>query len=140
MASQQNRGQGEYEVPAEMREMAEKSIEQAHRAVGGFLGAAQRTAESFEGAGSTVQSNVTDMTRKSFAYAEQNIGAAFELARRLVRAKDMQEAMQIQAEFARQQFAAMQNQMKEFGNAAQSAMAEAGAQAQKSTGQSTPKR
>jgi len=45
----------------------------------------------------------------------------------MVRAKDMQEAMQIQAEFVRSQFEAMQNQMKEFGSIAQSAMKQPGA-------------
>jgi phasin len=62
------------------------------------------------------------MTQKTFSYAEQNISAAFDLAQRLVRAKDMQEAMQIQAEFVRSQFSSMQTQMKEFGSMAQSAM------------------
>jgi hypothetical protein len=44
----------------------------------------------------------------------------------MVRAKDMQEAMQIQAEFVRSQFEAMQSQMKEFGSLAQSAMKQPG--------------
>jgi hypothetical protein len=40
----------------------------------------------------------------------------------MVRARDMQEAMQIQAEFVRSQFESMQTQMKEFGSLAQNAM------------------
>ena len=63
-----------------------------------------------------------EVASKTFEYAEQNISAALDLAQRLVRAKDMQEAMQIQAEFVRSQFQAMQTQMKEFGSMAQSAM------------------
>jgi phasin len=69
-----------------------------------------------------VQASAQDLSRKTFSYAEQNIAAAFDLAQKLVRAKDMQEAMQIQAEFVRTQFNAMQTQMKEFGAVAQSAM------------------
>ncbi len=110
-----------YEVPAEMRDFAEKSVEQARKAIDGFMTAAQRTADTFEGSATTVQSNAKDLTRKTFAYAEQNIAAAFDLAQKMVRAKDMQEAMQYQAEFVRAQFEAMQNQMKEFGSIAQSA-------------------
>jgi phasin len=110
-----------YEVPAEMREFAEKSVEQARKAIDGFMTAAQRTADTFEGSATTVQSNAKDLTRKTFAYAEQNIAAAFDLAQKMVRAKDMQEAMQYQAEFVRSQFEAMQNQMKEFGSIAQNA-------------------
>jgi phasin len=110
-----------YEVPAEMREFAEKSVEQARKAIDGFMSAAQRTADTFEGSANTVQSSAKDLSRKTFAYAEQNIAAAFDLAQKMVRAKDMQEAMQYQAEFVRAQFEAMQNQMREFGTMAQTA-------------------
>jgi phasin len=113
-----------YEVPTEMRDFAEKSVEQARKAIEGFMGTARKTAETFEGSANTVQASTKDMTAKTFSYAEQNIAAAFDLAQRLVRAKDMQEAMQIQTEFVRQQFNAMQTQMKEFGAMAQSTMSQ----------------
>jgi phasin len=113
-----------YEIPAEMRDFAEKSVEQARRAMDGFIGAAQRTVDTLEGSANTVQASAKDMTRKTFSYAEQNIQAAFDLAQRMVRAKDVQEAMQIQAEFVRSQFESMQTQMKEFGSMAQSAVAQ----------------
>ena len=111
-----------FEIPAEMRDFAERSVEQARKAMDGFIGAAQRTVDTFEGSANTVQASAKDMTRKTFAYAEQNIQAAFDLAQRMVRAKDLQEAMQVQADFVRSQFEAMQTQMREFGTAAQSAM------------------
>ena len=110
-----------YEIPTEMRDFAEKSVEQARKAFDGFLGAAQRTVDTLENSATSVQANTTDITRKTFAYAEQNISAAFEHAQRLVRAKDVQEAMQLQAEFVRNQFAALQEQMREFGSIAQTA-------------------
>jgi phasin len=118
-AKQQN-----YEVPAEMRDFAEKSVEQARKAIDGFMGAARKTADTLEGSAQTVQVSTKDITQKTFSYAEQNISAAFDLAQRLVRAKDVQEAMQIQAEFVRSQFSSMQTQMKEFGSMAQSAMSQ----------------
>ena len=110
-----------YEIPTEMRDFAERSVEQARKAFDSFMGAAQRTVDTLENSATSVQANTTDMTRKSFNYAEQNIAAAFEHAQRLVRAKDVQEAMQLQAEFVRNQFAAMQNQMRDLGAIAQSA-------------------
>lgn len=64
------------------------------------------------------------MTRKTLSYAEQNLSAAFDHAQRLVRARDVQEAVQLQSEFVRSQFAALQAQMKEFGSIAQSAMSQ----------------
>jgi phasin len=119
-----NGKQQNYEIPPEMRDFAEKSVEQARKAIDGFIGAAKKTADTLETSATTVQANAKDVSRKTFSYAEQNIAAAFDLAQRLVRAKDMQEAMQIQAEYVRSQFAAMQAQMKEFGSAAQSAMSQ----------------
>jgi phasin len=115
-----------YDVPPEMRDFAEKSVEQARKAIDGFMNAAQKTVDTFEGSSATVQASAKDATRKTFTYAEQNIAAAFDLAQRMVRARDMQEAMQIQAEFVRSQFEAMQLQMKEFGSLAQSAMKQPG--------------
>ena len=114
-----------FEVPTEMRDFAEKSVEQARKAIDGFMGAAQRTVDTLEGSASTMQAGAKDVTRRSLSYAEQNIAAAFDLAQRLVRAKDVQEAMQLQAEFVRSQFSAMQSQMKEFGSMAQSAVNQA---------------
>ena len=113
-----------YEIPAEMRDFAEKSVEQARKAVDSFLSAARRTADTLEGSANTVQSSANDMTRKTLSYAEQNLSAAFDHAQRLVRARDVQEAVQLQSEFVRSQFAALQAQMKEFGSIAQSAMSQ----------------
>jgi phasin len=115
-----------YEIPPEMRDFAEKSVEQARKAIDGFMSAAQKTVDTFEGSTNTLQATATDATRKTFSYAEQNLSAAFDLAQRMVRAKDPQEAMQIQAEFVRSQFEAMQTQMKEFGSMAQTAMKQPG--------------
>ena len=125
MANSSKPGAG-YDVPPEMREFAERSVEQARKAIDGFMSAAQKTADTFEGSANTVQASAKDAARKTFSYTEQNLSAAFDLAQRMVRAKDMQEAMQIQAEFVRNQFEAMQTQMKEFGSLAQSAMKQPG--------------
>jgi phasin len=119
-----NGKQQSYEIPPEMRDFAEKSVEQARKAIDGFIGAAKKTADTLESSATTVQANAKDVSRKTFSYAEQNIAAAFDLAQRLVRAKDVQEAMQLQAEYVRSQFAAMQAQMKEFGSLAQSAVSQ----------------
>jgi phasin len=129
-----------FEVPAEMRDFAEKSVEQARKAIDGFMGAAQRTVDTFDTSSSTMQSSAKDMTRRTLSYAEQNIAAAFDLAQRLVRARDVQEAMQLQADFVRSQLTAMQSQMKEFGSVAQSAMSQASAGAQAGAGAAAPKK
>nr|WP_301288598.1 phasin [Methylorubrum extorquens] len=110
-----------YEVPTEMRDFAEKSVEQARKAFDSFIGAARRTADTVQGSTDLARSNATSISSRGFEYAEQNVNAAFDLAQKLVRSRDVQEAMQHQAEFVRAQFAAIQAQAKEFGGLAQSA-------------------
>ena len=125
-----------YVVPTEMRDFAEKSVDQARKAFDSFIGAARRTADTVQGSSEVARSNAQDATTRGFAYAEQNVSAAFDLAQKLVRSKDLQEAMQHQAEFVRSQFAAIQAQAKEFSGIAQSAMQQ-GAERAKSAMQQT---
>jgi phasin len=114
-----------YEVPAEMRDFAEKSVDQAKKAFDGFMGAAQKTIAQTTASGASAQTNVQDMTRKSMSYAENNVTAAFDLAQKLVRSKDLAEVMQHQAEFLKTQMASMQSQMKDIGVAVQDVAAKA---------------
>jgi phasin len=85
------------EVPAELRELAEKTIDQAEKAFGMFFDAAGKSMTSMPGAG-------TEISRQALTFTEQNMKAAFEHARKLVHATDLQEAMRIQSEFLRSQF------------------------------------
>ncbi|GJD55424.1 phasin [Methylobacterium dankookense] len=111
-----------YEVPGEMRDFAEKSVEQARKAFDSFISAARRTADTVQGSADLARTNAQDVSSRGFEYAEQNVNAAFDLAQKLVRSRDIQEAMQHQAEFVRSQFAAIQAQAKEFSGIAQSAL------------------
>src|SRR5215204_1260992 len=118
-----------FQVPEEMRTMAERSVTQTRQALDSFLGAARPTAETMEQTTEKVQAGAKDMAQRTLSLAEQNIRTSLDYAERLVRAKDLQEAARIQSEFVRTQAEAMQAQMKEFGSAAQSAMGQATDQA-----------
>src|SRR3954466_13821568 len=126
---EQGTRQMNFQVPEEMRTMAERSLTQARQALDSFLGAARRTAETMEQTTDKVQASGKDMAQRTFSAAEQNIRTSLDYAEQLVRAKDLQEAAQIQSDFVRSQVEAMQAQMKEFGSAAQSAMGQATDQA-----------
>ena len=122
-----------YDVPPEMREFAEKSVEQAKKAFDGFLGAAQKAVETVQGSTETARTNAEQSAQKAMAYAEQNVSAAFDLAQKLVRAKDPSEVLQHQSEFVKAQMASFQKQMTELGaivqKAATSATTKAGKKA-----------
>lgn len=119
-----------YEIPTEMRDFAEKSVEQARKAFDGFVGAASKAVQAAETQTASMQANSKDIATKAFSFAEQNMGAAFEHAQALVRAKDMQEVFHLQSEFLKAQAAAMQAQMKDLGTAVQSNMQKVASEAQ----------
>jgi phasin len=104
-----------FEVPNELRDFAERSVEQARKAFEGFLAVAQRTASVAGDAAGTTQGGAKSVGAHVLAYTEQNVNAAFELAHKLVRAKDPQEAFALQSEYLKTQLAALQTQAKELG-------------------------
>ena len=103
-----------FEVPNEMRDFAERSVEQARKAFEGFLTLAQRTADA-AGDAANANPSMKSVGSHMLAYTEQNVNAAFELANKLVRAKDPQEAFTLQSEYLKAQLAALQTQAKELG-------------------------
>lgn len=107
-----------FEIPTEMRNLAEKSVEQAKTAFDSFMTAAQRTVGTLEGQVSASQQNVRDVTGKALGFAEENVTASFDYARRLVRARDAQEVMRLHAEYLQAQMQALQRQARELGETA----------------------
>ena len=52
------------------------------------------------------------------SFAEKNVSRTFEFAQKLVRARDTEEVMRLQAEFVKEQMQAMAEQAQEFGQTA----------------------
>jgi phasin len=114
-----------FDVPTQMRQFAEQSVEQAKKAMDGFLTAAQKTAAALETQTTTAQSGAKDVRDKVMSFAEQNVAQSFEFAQKLVRAKDVQEVMTLQQEFLKSQMQTMQEQAKDLGSAATKAATDA---------------
>ena len=104
-----------FEIPNELRDFAERSVEQARKAFEGFVTVAQKTAGAAGEAAETTQSGAKTVGAHILASAEQNVNAAFELAHKLVQAKDPQEALAVQSEFLKAQLTSLQAQAKELG-------------------------
>lgn len=126
-----------YEVPPQMRDFAETSLEQARKAFGSFIGAARRATDTVHGSADLARSNAQDMYARSLDYAEQNVRAALDLAQKLAAARSLPEAAQIQAEYVRERFAAMQAQAREFSGLTQSAMQQGAERARSALQQGT---
>ena len=111
----------QYEIPNEMRDLAEKSVDQAQKAFEGFVAAAQKAAGQADNTALSVQNNAKTIGTKAISFAESNVKSAFELAQKMVRAKDLQEISRLQADYARTQLTTMQEQAKELGSIMQGA-------------------
>ncbi len=110
-----------FEIPTEFRDFADKSVDQARNAFGTLLNGAVKTSEQLRTSATTAQSTLHAAVLKGLDHAKTNADATFDYAQRVVRAKDVREAFEIQSEFVKSQFAALQSQFKEYGALAQSA-------------------
>ncbi len=108
-----------FEVPAEMRDLANKSVEQAKRAFDSFMGATQQAAGTIENSTQTMQDSAKSASRQMVEFAEQNVKAAFDHAQALVQAKGIEDVMRLQSEYMKNQMSALQSQMGAMGKAAQ---------------------
>jgi phasin len=110
-----NMANAPFEIPNELRDFAERSVDQARKAFEGFVSVAQKAAGTVDGAAETAQTNVKSAGAQVLGFAEQNVNAAFDLAHKLVQAKDPQEAFVLQSEFLKTQLANLQAQAKQIG-------------------------
>ena len=114
-----------FEIPADMRAFAEKSVEQARQAFDGFMSAAQQALSTFEGQAEVARKGARDVTAKAMTFATQNIASSFQLAQQLVRARDVQEVMRLQADYVQRQLQVLQEQARELGASTSEAAREA---------------
>lgn len=105
------------EIPSEVREFAEKTVDQARKAFDSFVVAAQKASAQSEAAAETFSSSAKEVSTKAIGFAEANVKAAFDLAEKLVQAKDPKEFLAIQSEYLKSQVVAVQEQAKELGEA-----------------------
>jgi phasin len=95
------------EVPPQVRDFAVKSVDQAERAISSFMESASKSV-------AMVPSPMNDTAQQALAITEKNLKAAFEHARKLMNAKDINEVMQLQTEFLRNQFGIATEQSKQM--------------------------
>jgi phasin len=108
-------GQDRFEIPKEMRSMAEASFEQARKTFEKFLTSAQQAAGSIEERGATVRAGAKDISSKAIAYAEKNVQTSLDYAQSLLKAKDLTEVMRLHSEYVQSQMRSLAEQASEMG-------------------------
>lgn len=106
-----------FEIPKEMRSMAEASFEQARKAFETFMGNAQQTASSLNGTSEAARTNAKDISAKAVAYAEKNVQASLAYAQQLINASDLTEIMRLHTEYVQGQMRTLTEQASEMGQA-----------------------
>jgi hypothetical protein len=102
-----------FEIPPELREMAEKNVEQARAAYGQFMDfMAQAMGAWSKSPGAANMGGFGVVQERAVGFAKENAERSFALASELSRAKDMQEVLTLQSRY-------VQTQMQTFGIQAQ---------------------
>ena len=108
---------GHFEIPKEMRSMAEASFDQARKAFEKFLATAERTAGSIEERGLSMRAGAKDIGAKAFSYAEKNVQASLDYAQALLHAKDLPDMMRVHGDYVQAQMRSLAEQAGEMGQA-----------------------
>ncbi|MES0809753.1 phasin [Roseibium sp. SCPC15] len=120
-----------FEVPEQMRDFAEKSVDQARKAFDDFMGATHKAVTNVEDSANAVQAGAADANKKALNYAEEHVNAAFKFAQELVKADNVEDMMKLQQNYLRGQMEALGEQAREFSNSATKAVQDVAKAAQK---------
>jgi phasin len=111
-------GIGNFEIPADMRAFAEKSVEQAKQAFDSFISAAQHAVSTAESQAVNARSGAKEVGEMAIGFTQRNVASSFEFAEKLVRAKDAQEFTALHADYVKKQIATLTEQAKELAKQA----------------------
>ena len=120
-----------FEVPEQMLEFAEKSVDPARQAFDDFMGAPHKAVTNVEDSANAGQANAADVNKKALTYAEEHVNAAFKFAQELGKADNVEDMMKLQQTYLRGQMEALGEQAREFSNSATKAVQDAAKAAQK---------
>ena len=104
-----------FEIPKEMRSMAEASFEQARKTFEKFTAAAQTAAGSIEERNASARAGAKDISQKVISYAEKNVQTSLDHAQSLLKAKDLTDVMRLHSEYVQAQMRSLAEQATEMG-------------------------
>ena len=105
------------EQAEKMREVAQTTLDKAKDAVSKYMAESQKMREKADSGVRATYAGVKEMNDKAVAYAEANVVAGFELAQKLLQAKDPQEMGTVYQNHLKEQMEKMTAQFRELGSA-----------------------
>ena len=106
-----------FEIPQQLRELAERNVEQARAAYGQFMDAMMQATGMWANAipANAMTSGFKTVQDRAVRFAKQNAEACFALASEIANAKDVQDVLSIQSRYAQTQMQAYALQAQELG-------------------------
>lgn len=104
----------EFEIPEQMRDFAQKSVSQSQEAYNKFMEAARNAQDVVSKSSEAMTSGAKELQEKALSFTSKNMQANFDLADELIRAKDLQQALEIQSNFAKRQMETYAAQAQEL--------------------------
>ena len=106
---------GDFEIPESLREMTQKSVDQARQAYEQLMAQSRQAQEMMTRSTAAMGAAAKDVQAKALEYTQANMKSGFDLADRLSRAGSVREALEIQSEYARTQIETYSRQAQELG-------------------------
>jgi phasin len=107
-----------FEIPSDMRALAEKSVEQAKQAFDIFISAAQHAVSTAENQAATAQAGAKEVGELAMGFAERNIASTFDFAQKLLQAREPKDVLVLHAAYVNSQISTLTEQAKELSKTA----------------------
>jgi hypothetical protein len=104
-------------VPNEVRDFTDRSVEQARKAFGGFIGVVNAAIQGESTHPAESSASAAHLSRLAVGFAERNVQGAFELAHNMVHATDLTQVLELQREFLETQMKSLRSQMRSLDKA-----------------------
>ena len=112
----------DFQIPQELREFAENNIEQARAAYGQLTEAMTQAVRAWSAPSTVMASGFKVVQERAIQFAKENADAGFTLGSELAKAKDLQDILRLQSNFAQTQMQSYARQAQELGGLMAEAM------------------
>ena len=105
-----------FEIPQELRQLAEENVERARKLYLQFMdGVAQTMTVWSTSSSDVITPGFNEVRERAVKFAKENADAAFNLAKEVAQAKDLQELLSLQTRYVQAQMRWYADQTQEFG-------------------------
>ncbi|HZP70407.1 MAG TPA: phasin family protein [Pseudolabrys sp.] len=108
----------QFDIPADMRALADRSVEQAKEALEVFMSAAQHAVNAAETQAADTRAGVREVGELALNYAERNIASSFDFAQKLLQAREPGDVLTLHADYVNGQIGVLTEQAKELSKRA----------------------